>query len=111
MHATDLTEGLEQESQIAFRRLEIHVANKKTFHVASPGILMRRGRELPVKVSLAWTGGFESAEVKNREGRRAATREFRQFNVASMTITRLGTNGSGAVNKSEKNRVDGRPFA
>jgi hypothetical protein len=42
MHARHLPKRLEQRSQIAFGRLEIHIPNKKTFHVASPGFLMRR---------------------------------------------------------------------
>jgi hypothetical protein len=45
VHARHLAKGLEQRPKIAFRRLEIHVPNKKTFHVASPSILMRRWRE------------------------------------------------------------------
>jgi hypothetical protein len=73
VHAGDLAEGFEEGPEIAFRGLEIHVTDKKTFHVASPGILLRRIREHPAKVARAWTGGFESAEVNEREDRQAAT--------------------------------------
>lgn len=45
VYTRHLPERLEQRSEVALRRLEIHVANKKTFHVASPGFLMRRWRE------------------------------------------------------------------
>jgi hypothetical protein len=45
VYACNLPERLEQRPEVALRRLEIHVANKKAFHVASPGILMRRWRE------------------------------------------------------------------
>jgi hypothetical protein len=40
MYARHLAERLEQRSQIALGRLKIHVAHKKTFHVASPGIFV-----------------------------------------------------------------------
>jgi hypothetical protein len=46
VHARHLSERLEQRPQVAFRGLKIHVSDKKTFHVASPGFLMRRSREV-----------------------------------------------------------------
>jgi hypothetical protein len=70
--------------------------------------LLRRIREHPAKVSPAWTGGFESAEVSCREGRKAATTRFRQFIVASLTITQSDTNRLIAVNNSQ-NFADGHP--
>ncbi len=72
MHARYLTERLKQRTKIALRRLKIHVPNKKTFHVASPGILLRRRREnqhSPV-VERAASNRLKSKQGGSQSGRR-----------------------------------------
>src|SRR5277367_3933538 len=63
---------------------------KRLFTLLLPEFLLRRWRENK-QLSHCETGGFESAEVKTREGRKATVGEFRQFNVASQTISHSGT--------------------
>jgi hypothetical protein len=52
VHPRDLPERLKQRTEIGLRRLKIHVPNKKTFHVASPGVfaapLAREQTALPL---------------------------------------------------------------
>jgi hypothetical protein len=72
VHARYLSERFKQGTKIALRRLKIHVPNKKTFHVASPGILLRRRREnqhSPV-VERAASNRLKSKQGGSQSGRR-----------------------------------------